>query len=75
MLWRVRGRLVSWSNNFVDILFYPFPFRHPTVRSESSRPWYVRVYESTLEKIFQYLCDLDVNVQTKIIAVAFFFFV
>ena len=47
MLWRVRGRLVSWANNSVGIQSCPTPPRHPAVRSVPTRQWYVRVLDST----------------------------
>ena len=47
MLWRVRGRLVSWANSSVGIQSCPTPPRHPAVRSVPTRQWYVRVLDST----------------------------
>ena len=54
MLWRVRGRLVSWANSSVGIQSCPTPPRHAAVRSVPTRQWYVRVPGHALhEKGFQ----------------------
>ena len=45
--WRVRGRLVSWANNFVGIQSCPTLLRRPAVRPDPTRPRYVRVLDST----------------------------
>ena len=47
MLWRVRGRRVSQATNFVGIQSCPTPPRHPAVRPDPTRPWYVPVLDST----------------------------
>ena len=47
MLWRVRRRLVSWANSSVGIQSCPTPPRHPAVRPDATRLWYVRVLDST----------------------------
>ena len=47
ILWRVRGRLVSWANSSVGIQSCPTPPRHPAVRSVPTRQRYVRVLDST----------------------------
>ena len=47
MLWRVRGRLVSWANSSVGTLSNPTPPRHPAIRSVLKCQWYVRVLDST----------------------------
>ena len=48
MPWRVRGTLVSWANSSVGIQSCPTPPRRPAVRSDPTRPWYVRVLESQI---------------------------
>ena len=47
MVWRVRGRLVSWASSSVGIQSCPTPPRHSAVRSVPTRQWYVRVLDST----------------------------
>ena len=47
MLWKVRGRLVSWANSFVGTQSCPTPPRHPAVCPDPTRPRYVRVLDST----------------------------
>ena len=47
MLWRVRGRIVPLAHSSVGEQFCSTPPRHPTVRSVATRPWYVRVLDST----------------------------
>ena len=46
-LWRVRGRLVSWANSSVGTQSCSTPPRHAAVRPDPTRPWYVRVLDST----------------------------
>ena len=58
MLWRVRGRLVSWANSSVGIQSCPTPPGHPAVRSVPTRQWYVRVLDSTGWTLVWLLCDL-----------------
>ena len=41
------GTRVSWANCSVGAQSYPTPPRHPAVRPDSTRPWYVRVLNST----------------------------
>ena len=47
MLWRVRGTLVSWATCSVGVPSGPARPRRPAVRSVPTRPWYVRVLDST----------------------------
>ena len=47
MLGKVRGRLVSRANSSVGIQSCPTPPRHLAVRPDATRPWYVRVLDST----------------------------
>ena len=47
MPWRVRGTLVSWANCFVGVPSCPAPPRRPAARPDPTRPWYVRVLDST----------------------------
>ena len=47
MLWKVRRRLVSWTNNPVGTQSCPTPPRHPALRPDPTRPWYVRVLDLT----------------------------
>ena len=47
MIWKVRGGLISWANSSVGIQSCPTPPRHPAVRPDPNRPWYVRVLDST----------------------------
>ena len=47
MLWRVRGRIVPLAHSSVGEQSCPTPPRHPAVRSVATRPWYVRVLDST----------------------------
>ena len=39
--------LVSWANCFVGVQSCPAPPRRPAVRPDPTRPWYVRVLDST----------------------------
>ena len=43
----VQGTIVFWTYCFVAVPFCPAPLRRPAVRTDSTRPWYVRVLEST----------------------------
>ena len=47
MPWRVQGTLVSWANSSVGIHSCMTPPRRPAVRRDPTRPWYVRVLDST----------------------------
>ena len=47
MPWKVRGTLVSWANSSVGIQSCPTPPRRPAARPDPTRPWYVRVLDST----------------------------
>ena len=49
MLWRVRRTLVSWANSSVGIQFCSTPpvLPDPAVRPDPTRPWFVRVLDST----------------------------
>ena len=47
MLWRVRGRIVPLAHSSVGEQSCPTPPRHPAVRPVATRPWYVRVLDST----------------------------
>ena len=48
MPWGVRGTLVSWANCSVGVPSCPAPPRHPAVRPDPTRPWYVRVFKITV---------------------------
>ena len=43
----VRGTLVSWAHCSVGVPSRPAPPRRPAVRPDPTRPWYVRVLDST----------------------------
>ena len=45
--WKARGPLVSWANCSVGVPPCPAPPRCPAGRPEPTRPWYVRVVDST----------------------------
>ena len=46
--WKVRGSVVSWANRPVGVPSCPAPPRRPAVRRPvPTRPWYVRVSNST----------------------------
>ena len=45
--WWVRGSLVSWANNSVGTQSCPTPPGRPAGRPDPTRPWYVRVLDST----------------------------
>ena len=47
MPWGVRGTLFSWANCSVGVPSCPAPPRRPAVRPDPTRPWYVRVLDST----------------------------
>ena len=49
MPWRIRGTFsfVSWANSSVGVPSCPVPPRRPAVRPDPTRPWYVRVFDST----------------------------
>ena len=48
MLWKVRGTVVSWANGSVGVPSCPAPPRRPAKRRpDPTRPWYVRVLDST----------------------------
>ena len=47
MPWRVRGTLVLWANSSVGTQSCPTPRGRPAGRPDSTRPWYVRVLDST----------------------------
>ena len=47
MPWGVRATLVSWANCSVGVPSCPAPPRRPAVRTVPTRPWYVRVLDST----------------------------
>ena len=48
MPWYVRGTVVSWANRSVGVPSCPAPLRRPAVRRpDPTRPWYVRVLDST----------------------------
>ena len=47
MHWRLRGTLVSWANCSVGVPSCPAPPRRHAVRPDPTRPWYVRVLDST----------------------------
>ena len=48
MLWRVRGMVVSWANRSVGVTSFAAPAPPPAVRRlDPSRPWYVKVLDST----------------------------
>ena len=49
MLWRVRKTLVSWANSSVGIQFCStrLVLPDPAVRPDPTRPWFVRVLDST----------------------------
>ena len=47
MHWGVRWTLVSWANCSVGAPSCPAPLRRRAVRFDPTRPWYVRVLEST----------------------------
>ena len=49
MPWGVRGTLVSWAYSSVGVPSCPAPPRCPAVRPDPTRPWYVRVLDSTSE--------------------------
>ena len=45
---RVQGSFVSWANRSIGVLSCPTPPRRPAVRRpDPTRPWYVRVLDST----------------------------
>ena len=52
--WRVQGTCVSWANNSVGTQSCPTPPGRPAERPDPTRPWYVRVLDST--SIFMYVC-------------------
>ena len=47
MPWRVRGTLGLWANSSVGTQSCPTPRGRPAVRLDPTRPWYVRVLDST----------------------------
>ena len=47
MPWKLRGMLVSWANSSVGIQSCPTPPHRPAVRPDPTRPWYVRILDST----------------------------
>ena len=47
MLWGVRGTFVSLANCSVGVPSCPAPPRRPAVRPDPTRPWYVRILDST----------------------------
>ena len=47
MLWGVRGTLVSWAYCSAGVPSCPALPRRPAVRPDPTRPWYVRVMDST----------------------------
>ena len=47
MPWKVRGTPLSWANCSVGVESCPTPLRRPAVRPDPTRPWYVRVLDST----------------------------
>ena len=50
MPWRIRGTLVLWANSSVGTQFCSIPPGRPAGRPDSTRPWYVRVLDSTRYK-------------------------
>ena len=47
MPWRVRWTFVSWANSFVGAQSCPTPPGRSAGRADPTRPWYVRVLDST----------------------------
>ena len=47
ILWKVRGRIVPYAHRYIAEQFCLTPPRHSAVRSDATRPWYVRVFDST----------------------------
>ena len=50
--WRVYGTCVSWANSFVGTQSCPTPPGRSAGRPDPTRPWYVRVLDSTNIFIF-----------------------